>query len=189
MACSWPACPVFAANGPWARPFAGQFQKQRRQSGAAAGHFGPWQAMKCGDRPAPVPASAHKRIIRLCGTVKDGSARTNEIVNQGPAWPCAPQAAQGMPPCAPQTPPESPLQGLKGHRYPGGKREKGGFSNACTGHFECFMSCRGLGGRTQSSRPFCAGAPIRVGQGLALIQTPRPGSATAEMPAAARSDS
>ena len=73
------------------------------------------------DKFTSVPNLSHKRIIRVCRVLKEGSARTIEIVNQGTTRTCSPSAAQGMPLCAPQTPPESLIQGRKQHRYPRGK--------------------------------------------------------------------
>ena len=107
------------------------FEHFRTRTNHKLSHFGPFRAMACGDKSAPVPARAPGWIIRLCGAIKDGSARTNEIVNQGPIRPCASSAVQGLPPCAPHTPLESPLQSLKQLRYskksaviPAGKRER-----------------------------------------------------------------
>ena len=100
---------------PYARPFAGQFWTLSNQTWPAASHFGPWQAMTCGDKRTPVPALVHKRIIKVCRALEKGSARTTEIVNQGATRLCRPSGLQGKPLCVPQTPPESPLQKLKQH--------------------------------------------------------------------------
>ena len=123
---SWPACPVFVPAKPCARPVAGQFRTPSNRNGPETSHFGPWQAMNCGDKCAPVPARASERIIRLCGALKDGFAHANEIVNQGATRACRRTELQGGLPCAPHTPLESPFQSLKQHcwsrekhRYPG----------------------------------------------------------------------
>ena len=128
---------------PYTKPCAGQFGTQRRQSRSETSHFEPWQAMKSGDKSAPVPTPVHKRIIRVCGAVKEGSARTNEIVNQGTIRLCAPSAAQGRLPCAQRSPPESPLKGFRQHScyreehpYPQGKRQRG-FAEKRKRRFKC----------------------------------------------------